>query len=223
MPSAYLNQQIEDKDYGGSLWKQTTVSCIGWLDTKPSNSVTYVSFGSMAEISAKQVEELAWGLIRASRPFVWVMKESEKDKLPPKFLSLTSDGTGLIVTWCNQLEVLAHRATGCFVTHCGWNSTLEGLSLGVPMVGVPQWSDQPMNAKMVEDVWRVGVRAKKNAEGIVSREEVERSIREVMDGMKSEDLKKNSRRWKDLALSAVSRGASSEMNIARFIQTLQKL
>lgn len=99
---------------------------------------------------------------------------------------------------------------------------MEGLSLGVPMVGVPQWSDQPMNAKMVGDVWRVGVRAKKNAEGIVSREEAERSIREVTDSRKSEEIKKNSRKWRDLALSAVSRGGSSEMNIARFIQALQK-
>lgn len=174
LPSAFLTQQTEDRDYGGSLWNQITESCIRWLDTKPSNSVIYISFGSMAKISPKQVEELVWGLRNTNRPFLWVMKESQKDKLRTEFLTLIGHGTGLIVAWCNQLEVLAHRATGCFVTHCGWNSTLEGLTLGVPMVGIPQWSDQPMNAKMVEDVWKVGVRARTNDEGIVSRDEIER-------------------------------------------------
>ncbi|KAG5589098.1 hypothetical protein H5410_039612 [Solanum commersonii] len=51
---------------------------------------------------------------------------------------------------------------GCFLTHCGWNSTLESISLGVPMVAIPQWTDQPTNAKLVKDVWEIGVRAKQD-------------------------------------------------------------
>ncbi|KAJ6366650.1 hypothetical protein OIU77_003101 [Salix suchowensis] len=85
-----------------------------------------------------------------------------------------SSGKGVIVSWSPQLDVLAHRSVGCFITHCGWNSTLEALSLGVPMVAMPHWTDQPTNAKCIADVWQVGVRVKPNEKGIVTKEEVER-------------------------------------------------
>ena len=224
VPSAYLDQQIEgDTGYGASLWKPTSEDCLRWLDTKPQNTVIYVSFGSMGELSAKQVEEIAYGLKATDKPFLWVAKEPEK-KLPKEFLNSIGKGesaTGMIVTWCDQLEVLAHKAIACFVTHCGWNSTLEGLSLGVPMVGVPQQSDQPMNAKFIEEVWGVGVRAKRNEEGIVMREEIERSVREVMGGVKSGDIKRNAFKWREAAVKAVSIGGSSDKIIDGLVELLK--
>ncbi|KAM3303996.1 hypothetical protein P3S67_015028 [Capsicum chacoense] len=78
-------------------------------------------------------------------------------KLPKGFIKC-SKGKGLIVSWCNQLETLANQAIGCFVTHYDWNSTLEGLSLGMPMVAVPQWSDQMTDAKFIGEIWKIGVR-----------------------------------------------------------------
>lgn len=222
VPSAYLDQQIEgDTDYGANLWKPTSDQCLRWLETKPPNSVIYVSFGSMADVAAKQVEEIAWGLKSSNKNFLWVMKESENNKLPVEFQN-SIDEMGLIVTWCNQLEVLAHQAVGCFITHCGWNSTLEGLSLGVPMVGVQQWSDQPTNAKFVEELWRVGVRAKRDEEGIVTREELKMCIREVMVGEKSGEIKGNAYKWREFAKRAVSRGGSSDKNIDEFVEELLK-
>lgn len=221
LPSAYLDQQMEDREYGGSLWNQATENCLRWLDTKPCNSVIYISFGSMAELTGKQVEEIAWGLRNLDNPFLWVFKDPDK-KLSPKFLSSLTDNAGIFVPWCNQLEVLAHQATCCFITHCGWNSMLEGLSLGVPMVGLPQWSDQPMNAKMMEDVWKVGVRAKKGSGEIVSRKEVERSVQEVMAGVSSGKMKEHSCSWRKQAVSAISKGGSSETNIDKFLHTLQE-
>lgn len=219
VPSAYLDQQIDgDAAYGASLWKPTSDQCLRWLDTKPPKSVVYMSFGSMADISVKQVEEMAWGLKASNRPFLWVIKESE-NKLPIEFLNSIGE-TGLVVTWCNQLEVLAHQAVGCFVTHCGWNSTLEGLSLGVPMVCVTQGSDQPMNAKFVEDMWKMGVRAKKNEDGILTRQELEMCMEKVMDGEHSEEFKKNASEWRELAKRAVSVGGSSDMNINEFVAKL---
>lgn len=219
VPSAYLDQQIDgDRAYGASLWKPTSNQCFTWLDTKPPRSVIYVSFGSMGNISAEQVEEIAWGLKASNRPFLWVMKESEK-KLPTGFLNSVGE-TGMVVSWCNQLEVLAHQAIGCFVTHCGWNSTLEGLGLGVPMVCVTERSDQPMNAKFVEDVWKVGVRAKKDEVGIVTREELEKCIRGVMDRENGEEIKRNANKWRELARSAVSVGGTSDMNINEFVVKL---
>ncbi|KAF4356131.1 hypothetical protein F8388_012281 [Cannabis sativa] len=224
VPSAYLDQQIKgDTSYGASLWKPTSYKYLRWLDTKPQHAVIYVSFGSMASLSAKQVEEIAWGLKSSQRPFLWVLKEPEK-KLPKEFLSSIGEGeteAGIVVTWCDQLEVLAHQAVGCFLTHCGWNSTLEGLSLAVPMVGVPQWSDQPMNAKFVEEVWGVGVWAKRNDEGIVMRGEIERSVREVMGGEKSGEIKRNALKWREAAVKAISTGGTSYKNIDGLVEFLK--
>lgn len=222
VPSAYLDQQIEgDTVYGASLWKPTNDECLGWLETKPPKSVVYISFGSMAEIPVKQVEEIAWGLKESDYHFIWVVKESESGKLPINFLNSMNE-TGLVVTWCNQLEVLAHKAVGCFVTHCGWNSILEGLSLGVPMVGMPQRVDQPTNAKFVEDVWRAGVRAQKDEEGIVTRKELEKCIKEIMVGERSEEIKRNACMWRESAKSAVSKGGSSDKNTDEFVGVLLK-
>ncbi|KAL0416971.1 UNVERIFIED_CONTAM: UDP-glycosyltransferase 74B1 [Sesamum latifolium] len=136
--------------------------------------VVYVSFGSMARISANQVEQIAYGLIDTKLSFLWVVREHENKTIPSEFLNRLDSRVGLLVLWCNQLDVLANRAVGCFLTHCGWNSTLEALSLGVPVVAVPQWNDQPMNAKFIEEVWKVGVRGKKDGGGIVRKEEVKR-------------------------------------------------
>ncbi|KAF2316041.1 hypothetical protein GH714_040836 [Hevea brasiliensis] len=142
-----------------------------------------------------------------------------RKQAPVDFISSVGE-TGIVVAWCNQLEVLAHQAVGCFVTHCGWNSTLEGLSLGVPMVGVTQWSDQPTNAKFIEELWKVGVRAKKDEEGIVRRQELEKCIREVMVGERSEEMKNKASKWRDLAKAAVGLGGSSDTKINQFVLKL---
>ncbi|GMN45823.1 hypothetical protein TIFTF001_015009 [Ficus carica] len=220
VPSAYLDQQIEgDTSYGASLWNPTNDKYMAWLNTKGPNSVIYVSFGSMADLSHKQVEEIAWGLKATEKHFLWVIKEPE-NRLPFGFLN-SLGGAGMVVTWCDQLEVLSHRAVGCFVTHCGWNSTLEGLSLGIPMVAVPQWSDQPMNAKFVEEVWGVGVRAQRNEEGIVGREEVVTRVREVMEGDRSGEIGRNALKWREAAKKAVSIGGSSDRNVDSFVEFLK--
>ncbi|KAD7478090.1 hypothetical protein E3N88_01226 [Mikania micrantha] len=89
---------------------------------------------------------------------------------------------GLIVPWCSQLEVLSHTSSGCFVTHCGWNSTLESIACGVPVVAFPKWSDQSTNAKLIEDVWGMGTRVHVtvNEDGVVDGEEIRRCIEMAM-------------------------------------------
>ena len=89
---------------------------------------------------------------------------------------------GMVVEWCDQVRVLSHAAVGCFVTHCGWNSTTEAIATGVPMITIPQWADQPTTAKYVESAWGIGLRARRGKKGLVRREEVERCIKEVMRG-----------------------------------------
>ncbi|KAK4435690.1 UDP-glycosyltransferase 74E2 [Sesamum alatum] len=220
IPSMYLDKRLpEDREYGLSVYKPDTNTCMEWLNQRQPDSVVYVSFGSIARLGEEQMEELAWGLRLSKKHFLWVVRSSEESKLPKDFAKESSE-TGLIVSWCPQLDVLAHEAVGCFVTHCGWNSTLEALSLGVPMVAVPQWTDQSTNSKFVMDVWKMGIRAKTDDNGIVSRETIASCIRDVMERERGEEIKKNAVKWKEQARKAVDEGGSSDKNIEEFVSSL---
>ncbi|KAL2920776.1 UDP-glycosyltransferase 74F2 [Bienertia sinuspersici] len=217
IPSIYVDNRIAyDKDYGLNLYHLDPTPTLNWLSTKHPRSVIYVSFGSMACLSKNQIEELAFGLKQSDHHFLWVVRASEEGKLPKDFANEVA-AKGLIVRWSPQLEVLASEAVGCFFTHCGWNSTLEALVLGVPMIGMPQWTDQPTDAKLIEDVWKVGVRVKVNEDGIVKSEEILNCINEVMIGERREELIENANRWKDLIKKAMSSGGSSDKNIDEFV------
>ncbi|EOA18613.1 hypothetical protein CARUB_v10007186mg [Capsella rubella] len=201
---------------------------IEWLDTKPDSSVLYVSFGTLAVLIKKQLVELCKALIKSRRPFLWVITDkfyrSKEDELEKEEDLISSfreelDEIGMVVSWCDQFRVLNHRSIGCFVTHCGWNSTLESLVSGVPVVAFPQWNDQLTNAKLLEDSWKTGVRVmeKKDEEGavVVDSEEIGRCIEEVMEE-KAEEFRRNAERWKDLAAEAVREGGSSFNNLKAF-------
>ncbi|XP_074284496.1 mogroside I-E synthase-like [Silene latifolia] len=221
IPSKYLDNRIpDDNDYGLSLFQPETDACIQWLDARQSGSVVYISMGSMASLGDKQMEEIARALLKSNKFFLWVVRASEENKIPPNFKEETSE-KGLIVNWCPQLEVLSHPALGCFVTHCGWNSILEAISLGVPMVAFPQWTDQPTNAKCVTDLWKIGVKVRKNEGGLVTREEIELCILEVMEGDKSNEIKSNAKKWKNLAKETMEKGGSTSRNIEEFVAKLQ--
>ncbi|OAY32932.1 UDP-glycosyltransferase 74G1 [Manihot esculenta] len=220
LPSMFLDRRLEeDKDYGISLFKPETQICMKWLQDKPKDSVVYVAFGSMAELGAEQMKEIAWGLKASKYYFLWVVRETEKAKLPENFIEETSDKS-LVISWCPQLEVLAHEATGCFITHCGFNSVLEALSLGVPLVAMPQWTDQPTNAKFVEDVWKIGIRTWRDEKGIVRRETVELCVRQIMEGQKGKEIREKAKNWMILAKEAISEGGSSDKNIDEFVAQL---
>ncbi|XP_077228093.1 mogroside I-E synthase-like [Tasmannia lanceolata] len=217
LPSLYLDNLIEgDNSYNIDLSNPNSDLCKKWLDERPTASVVYVSFGSVANLEADQMEELAYGLKEGNNNFLWVVRESEHNKLPSKFVEETIE-KGLVVTWCPQLEVLAHKAVGCFLTHCGWNSTLEALSLGVPMVAMPQWTDQPTNAKYIEDVWGVGLRVKMGEKGVVRRKEMKDCIREVMEGERGKEIRMNANKWREFAKEALAEGGSSNNNIEEFV------
>ncbi|KAJ4723799.1 Glycosyltransferase [Melia azedarach] len=218
IPSFYLDKRNQDDtDYDLDLFTFDKSTSLNWLNSKPERSVVFVSFGSLVCLSDKQIEELAWGLKKSTFHFLWVTRDSkETNKLPHGFVDEIGD-KGLIVNWGPQLEVLSNKALGCFLTHAGWNSTIEGLSLAVPMVVMPQWTDQPTDAKFVEDIWKVGIRVRVSEDGIVGREEIERCIREVMEGERREEMKENAKKWRELAIEAVSEGGTSDKNIDEFI------
>ncbi|ESQ33445.1 hypothetical protein EUTSA_v10007589mg [Eutrema salsugineum] len=204
-----------------------------WLDSKTESSVIYVSFGTMVELSKKQIEELARALIDGKRPFLWVITEKSNREAKIEGEDETEiekiaefkhelEEVGMIVSWCSQVEVLRHQAIGCFVNHCGWSSTLESLVLGVPVVAFPMWSDQPTNAKLLEEKWKTGVKVRENEEGLVERGEIRRCLEAVMVE-KAEELKVNAEKWKRLAVEAGKEEGSSDKNLVAFVDSVLRL
>ncbi|CAK8573907.1 unnamed protein product [Lathyrus sativus] len=220
VPPSLLGQDRIDDDVGIEMWKPKD-SCMEWLNQKPPSSVIYISFGSLIFLKEKQMLSIAKALKNTNKYFLWVMKDKEGDevRLPEKFVEETKE-KGMIVTWCPQTRVLVHPSIACFLTHCGWNSTLEAIASGVPMIGYPQWSDQPTNAKLVSDVFRTGIRLKPDSDGFVESEEVERAIEEIVGGEKFEEVKKNVLEMKSAAREALIDGGSSDRNIQSFVDEI---
>uniref|UniRef100_A0A0E0FEH7 RING-type domain-containing protein n=1 Tax=Oryza meridionalis TaxID=40149 RepID=A0A0E0FEH7_9ORYZ len=152
-----------------------------WLDTHPERSVVYISFGSILTYSKRQVDEILHGMQECEWPFLWVVrKDGREEDLSYLVDNIDDHHNGMVIEWCDQLDVLSHPSVGCFVTQCGWNSTLEALELGVPMVAVPNWSDQPTIAYLVEKKWTVGTRVFRNDEGVIVGTELAKSVKIVM-------------------------------------------
>lgn len=195
---------------------------VDWLNSKGESSVIYVSFGTLITLPKSETEEIAKGLLKSGRPFMWVMKKNEDEKEEEKLSYMDKlEEQGLIVAWCSQIEVLSHKALGSFVTHCGWNSTLESLASGVPVVAYPKWTDQGTIAKMIEDVWKTGVRVNGSEQGNVDCDDIYRCLETVMGGgEKAEELRRNAEKWKDLAREAVKQGGTSYNNLKGFVQEM---
>lgn len=231
LPLAFLDERDPtDKSPGGDLFRCLKEGdYIKWLSSQEMSSVIYVSFGSISVLSKSQMEELGRALVQTHRPFLWVIREDNEQNEQKENKEKISEETnklscmeelkeqGLIVPWCSQVEVLSHPSIGCFVTHCGWNSTLESLTSGVPLVAFPQWTDQTTNAKLVEDVWKTGVRVKASNEeqGLVKSEEIKRCLEVVMG---SEEMRENAKRWRELAVESAKEGGSSHTNLKAFIE-----
>ncbi|KAF7848086.1 hypothetical protein BT93_G0715 [Corymbia citriodora subsp. variegata] len=203
--------------------------CVGWLDSKPASSVVYVSFGSVVYLKQDQWDEIAFGLLNSGVNFLWVMKPPHKDsgyevlRLPEGFLEKAGD-KGKVVQWSPQEQVLAHPSVACFVTHCGWNSTMEALTSGMPVVAFPQWGDQVTDAKYLVDVFKVGVRmCRGEAENkLITRDVVEQCLREATCGPKAEEMKQNAMKWSAAAEAAVAEGGSSDRNIQAFVDEVKR-
>lgn len=195
---------------------------IEWLNSKPESSVIYVSFGTMLKLPKPEMEEIAKGLLKSRRPFMWVIKKNEDEKEEEKLSCMDElEEQGMIVSWCSQIDVLSHKALGCFLTHCGWNSTLECLASGVRVVAYPKWTDQGTIAKMIEDVWKTGVRVNGSEQGNVDGDEIYRCLEMVIgDGEKAEELRRNAKAWKYMAREAVKEGGTSYNNLKGFIQEI---
>lgn len=202
--------------------------CKEWLDSKPNSSVVYISFGSIVFLKKEQMIEMAYGILNSGVNFLWVVKPPAKELglephvLPEDFLEKVVD-KGKIVQWSPQEQVLAHPSVACFVTHCGWNSTLEAISSGVPVVAFPQWGDQVIDAKYLVDEFKVGIRmCRGEAENrIIPREEVEECLREATSGPRVAEMRENALKWKKKAEAAVANGGSSERNVLELLEEVK--
>ncbi|XP_062209858.1 UDP-glycosyltransferase 92A1-like [Phragmites australis] len=191
--------------------------CIKFLDSKPPASVLYVSFGSQNTIPASQMMELARGLEDSGRPFIWVVrapvefdgeKEFRAEWLPDGFEKrVAAAAQGVVVRrWAPQVGILAHASTGAFLSHCGWNSVLESLWHGVPVVGWPLMSDQLFDSRMLEELGiGVEVASGRMYGGLDKGWEHVRDVVETVlgDGEKARSMRRKAAELKELARAAV--------------------
>ncbi|KAJ4725707.1 UDP-glycosyltransferase [Melia azedarach] len=170
-----------------SLLEEDT-SCISWLINQAPNSVIYISLGSRASIDKKELEEMAWGLVNSKQPFLWVIRPGSTTNAPqgiellPEGIKEAVGENGCIVKWAPQ-KVLSHVAVGGFWSHCGWNSTLESIGEGVPMICRPNFGNQTVNARYVSQIWRIGL----GLENELERGEVEKAVRKLKEEKEGEE------------------------------------
>ncbi|KAK6920969.1 UDP-glucuronosyl/UDP-glucosyltransferase [Dillenia turbinata] len=199
-----------DHSHSSGSMRLEDSTCISWLDNQPAGSVVYVAFGSAVVLSHEQFEELEHCLASLGKPFLWVV--------PWKIANESVSKSGKVVQWAPQEKVLAHPSTACFVSHCGWNSTLEGLSNGVPFLCWPNFVDQFHNQKYICDVWKIGLRLDSDKSGVFSWCEIKGKIEKLLtdDGIKGNTLK-----FKEIVRGSLANHGSSSRNLEYFIEHLK--
>lgn len=221
-----INEQVGNSlsstGYKYNLWKEET-ECLQWLDSKElPNSVVYVNFGSSVYLTKQQLTEVAMGLVNSNRPFLWIIRPDlvtgETADLPAEF-EVKAKEKGFVASWCPQEEVLKHPSIGGFLTHCGWNSIVESLCNGVPMICWPFTGDQPTNGRYVCNEWRVGMEINGDDEDVI-RNEVEKLVREMMEGEKGKQMRNKAMEWKGLAEEAAAPHGSSSLNLDKLVNEI---
>ncbi|KAG5056891.1 hypothetical protein JHK82_011888 [Glycine max] len=188
------------------------LSCMSWLDQQPHCSVTYVAFGSISLFDQNQFNELALALDLANGPFLWVVRQDNKMAYPYEF----QGQKGKIVGWAPQQKVLSHPAIACFFSHCGWNSTIEGLSSGVPFLCWPYFADQIYNKTYICDELKVGLGLNSNESGFVSRLEIRNKLDQLLS---DENIRSRSLKLKEELMN--NKGLSSD-NLNKFVKWLKE-
>jgi len=203
--------------------------CLRWLDAQPDRSVVFLCFGSLGTFPKKQLEKIAVGLERSGQRFLWVVRsppgEAPADDvgalLPAGFQERTEDRGLLVKNWAPQVDVLRHRAAGAFVTHCGWNSTLEGVVAGLPLLCWPLYAEQKLNKVRIVEAMKLGVEMRRDDDDVVTAEEVEAKVRWVMedsDGARA--LRERAAAARDRAAEALAEGGPSREAFLEFLKDL---
>ncbi|XP_050386747.1 linamarin synthase 2-like [Argentina anserina] len=208
------------KFLSSGLWKEDT-KCLEWLDKQKPDSVVYVNYGSIAMITDQHLKEFAWGLANSKHHFLWIVRpdvlKGDSVVLPQEFFEEIED-RGYITSWCPQEQVLAHPSVGVFLTHCGWNSTIETISEGVPVLCWPFRSEQLTNCRFLCTCWGIGTEVNKD----VKRNEVETLVKEMLEGENGMKMRQEAKEWNKKAIAATDIGGSSYNYFERLINVLHQ-
>lgn len=202
-----------------SMWKADS-TCVSWLDRQRAGSVVYVSFGSwVGPIGPEKVRELALGLEATGRPFLWALKKdpSWRAGLPDRYAErVAAAGRGKVVDWAPQQEVLTHGSVGCYLTHCGWNSTVEAIQHGVRLLCCPVSGDQFINCAYITGVWEIGIKLRG-----MSRDEVKGCIERIMEGKEGRHLQEKMDVLREKVLAAEAR-CLAQRKVKSFVSEIKR-
>ncbi|KAK7363673.1 hypothetical protein VNO77_05823 [Canavalia gladiata] len=241
-PASLVRRSVEEKAERGQKSVVSTHECLNWLNSKRDNSVLYVCFGTISYFPNKQLYEIASAIEATGHEFIWVVpekkgkeeeSEEEKGKWLPKGFEQRNGKKGMIIRgWAPQVLILSHPAVGAFLTHCGWNSTVEAVSAGVPMITWPVHSDQFYNEKLITQVRGIGVEVGAEewtlsgyyeSEKLLGRGRIQEAIRRVMDGGdEAQQIRRRARHFGEMARQAVQDGGSSFHNLTALIDHLKR-
>jgi len=244
-PTSLIHNTVQDQAERGNKSVVSVHDCLSWLNSKRDNSVLYICFGSICYFSDKQLYEMACGIKASDHEFIWVVpekkgKEDESDEEKNKWLPKGFEerniekNKGLIVRgWAPQVMILTHPAVGAFMTHCGWNSIVEAVSAGIPMITWPVLGDQFYNEKLITHVRGIGVEVGAiewcvdgvgEKENVMSRDIIEKAMRRLMDNSdEAERIKQRARDFREKATRAVQKGGSSYNNLLSLIDDLKRM
>jgi len=225
-PVSLCNRSTKDKAQRGKQAAIDEHKCLRWLDSRKPNSVIYICFGSTGKATGPQLKEIAMALEASDQAFIWVVK-SQDCQLPPGFEQRIEGKALIIKGWAPQVLILEHEAIGAFVTHCGWNSTLEAISAGKPMVTWPVFAEQFYNEKLVTQILKIGVPVGSQkwsktftTDYMVKQETIEQALRNIMVGDGAEEMRNRAKSLKEMAWKAVEEGGSSHCNFSSLINDL---
>ncbi|KAG2371810.1 hypothetical protein LR48_Vigan05g142100 [Vigna angularis] len=241
-PASLIPRTLEEKAERGMKSVVSMHECLSWLDSKAKNSVVYICFGSLCHFPDKQLYEIACGIEASGHGFIWVVpekkgkeeSEEEKEKWMPEGFKERNAEKGMVIRgWAPQLVILNHRAVGAFLSHCGWNSTVEAVSGGVPMITWPVHGEQFYNEKLISEVRGIGLEvgaAEWSSIGfgerqtLVCRDSIERGVRRIMDGGdEAQEVRRRAQEYGEKAREAVGEGGSSHKNLTALIHDLMRL
>ncbi|XP_049359891.1 zeatin O-glucosyltransferase-like [Solanum verrucosum] len=205
-----------------------------WLDKQGPNSVLYISFGSSTTMTDKQIQELAMGLENSKQKFLWVLRDADKGnvfydetrkaRLPEGYQERT-EGTGIVVTdWAPQLEILGRTSIGGFMSHCGWNSCMESMTMGVPILAWPMHSEQPWNATLITEILEVGIQVTEQAHQmeVVNSSTIEKVVNRLMVSKEGEELRSRAEKLGRQVWQSRDEGGVSQLELSSFMAHLSR-
>lgn len=212
---------VKDEGYKKPYW-------IEWLDSKleKGETVLYVAFGSQSEISSQQVKEIKIGLEKSQVNFLWIVRNNNHDELSDDgFEEKVKERGQVVKEWVDQREILEHKSVEGFLSHCGWNSVLESICAKVPILAWPMMAEQPLNARMVVEELKIGLRVKTvdgSLQGFVEAEVLDNMVRELMGGKMGREAKKRVEELGEAAMKAVQEEGSSWCALNELINELHE-